>query len=64
MPTRGQSLSQEIEASRVSETDNSMFYLVLELFMSGLMENHLSIRTDKTLEHIIKGSGRVPYGEG
>ena len=38
----------------MSEADNNIFYLVLELFMFGLMKNHLSVRTDKTLEHILK----------
>lgn len=59
MPT----LSEEIEAAQVSEADNNLFYLVLELFMLGLLKNHLSVRTDKTLGHIIKGSGRVSYGD-
>ena len=54
VPSRCQSLSREIEATWMSEADNNIFYLVLELFMFGLMKNHLSVRTDKTLEHILK----------
>ena len=54
VPNRCRSLSQEIEATWMSEADNNIFYLVLELFMFGLMKNHLSVRTDKTLEHILK----------
>ena len=54
VPNRCQLLSQEIEAMWMSEADNNIFYLVLKLFMLGLMKNHLSVRTDKTLEHILK----------
>lgn len=66
MPTRCQSISQEIEAMQMSETDNNIFfffYLVLELFMFVPMKNHLSVRMDGTLGHIIKGSGRLSYGD-
>ena len=48
VPNRCQSLSQEIEVTWMSEADNNIFCLVLELFMLGLM------KTDKTLEHILK----------
>lgn len=43
--------------------DSNIFSLVLELFKLESMKNHLSVGTDKTLGYIIKGSGRVSYGD-
>lgn len=37
--------------------DNSIFNLILELFKLESMKNHLSVRTNKGLGHIIKVAG-------
>lgn len=36
--------------------NNNIFSLVLEVFKLESMKNYLSVRTDKTLGYIIKGS--------